>query len=127
MDTGGLIQSIPFTAWQQAVFVVLFIILVGLVGYIVFKLIDKNQTFFKSEREELQAFFTAQRAQDQAEKDAMRQSVASLTTVVDRLVEVVQDMDKRLEAHDQMERGMLQTWAGAQPVRARKPRVKEAA
>ena len=114
MTPADIAQSIPKTAWEQAVFVVLFVIVIALVGVFAYKLLTKTQEFFRSEREELQRFFREQREQDKQEKEELKEGMTGMTLVVKELVGVVTGMDKRLEAHDQMERGLISAWASAQ-------------
>ena len=114
MTPADIAQSIPKTAWERAVFVVLFNLFVALLGWFAYKLLTKTQEFFRTEREELQRFFREQREQDKHEKEDLKQGMGGLTMTVDKLVNVVIGMDKRLEAHDQMERGLISAWASAQ-------------
>lgn len=93
MDTGGaLIESIPFTAWEQAVFVALFIVLViGLLAWFG-KQSDKWQKFMFDIDEKWRAFSREQREENNCAMAEVKDSLIDLTTVTQGLVHEVKEM-----------------------------------
>ena len=93
MDTGAtLIQAIPFTAWEQAVFVALFIVfVVGLLAWFG-KQSDKWQKFLLEVDEKWRAFNKEQREENNCAMAEVKDSLIDLTTVTQGLVQEVREM-----------------------------------
>jgi Tfp pilus assembly protein PilO len=93
MDTGAtLIQAIPFSAWEQAVFVALFIVLViGLLAWFG-KQSDKWQKFIDLIDEKWRKFNKEQREENNCAMAELRASLIDLTTVTQGLVHQVKEM-----------------------------------
>jgi len=119
MDT-TVAQSIPFTAWEQAVFVVLFILTVlGLLGWFT-KQSDKWQNFIAQMNEQWRTFNRDQRKEN---NDCMQ----GLTDVIQQLLMQVKEMreddavfQERFHAHDVQAKEILDkvTNGNAKPVTA---------
>ena len=86
------VTQIPFTAWEQAVFVVLFILLVS--GLLVWfsKQSDKWQKFMFDIDEKWRAFNREQRDSNQESMNCVEGSLKDLTTVTQGLVNEVKEM-----------------------------------
>jgi preprotein translocase subunit SecF len=115
MEETTLIQSIPFTAWEQAVFVVLFIVFV--IGLLVWfgKQSDKWQQFIAEMDDKWRLFNKEQRDQNLCAMDEVRNSVLNLTTVTQGLVQEVKEMRddsmqfyREFAAHDNQAKVILQ-------------------
>ena len=90
-------QLIPFAAWEQAVFVALFIILVvGLLGWFT-KQSDKWQKFMLEIDEKWRAFNKEQRADNNCRMEEVNKAVGSLATVIQSLAVQVQRMGEMSE------------------------------
>ena len=93
MDTGEvLIESIPFTAWEQAVFVALFIVFV--VGLLLWfgKQSDKWQKFMFDIDEKWRAFSREQREENNCAMAEVESGLSDLTTVTQGLVHEIREM-----------------------------------
>ncbi len=86
------VTQIPFTAWEQAVFVVLFILLVS--GLLVWfsKQSDKWQKFMFDIDEKWRAFNREQRDSNQESMNCVEGSLKDLTTVTQGLVNEIREM-----------------------------------
>ena len=86
------VTQIPFTAWEQAVFVVLFILLVS--GLLVWfsKQSDKWQKFMFDIDEKWRAFNREQRDSNQESMNCVEGSLKDLTTVTQGLVNEMREM-----------------------------------
>ena len=90
MDT--VTQSIPFTAWEQAVFVALFIMFViGLLAWFT-KQSDKWQSFIANMEERWREFNREQRKDNNACMQSLESSTRGLTDVVQQLLMQVKEM-----------------------------------
>jgi len=123
MDT-TVAQSIPFTAWEQAVFVVLFILTVlGLLGWFT-KQSDKWQNFIAQMNEQWRTFNRDQRKEN---NDCMQ----GLTDVIQQLLMQVKEMreddavfQERFHAHDAQAKIILDKVTNGKPVPATRTRAK---
>ena len=90
MDT--VTQSIPFTAWEQAVFVALFIVFViGLLAWFT-KQSDKWQSFIANMEERWREFNREQRKDNNACMQSLESSTRGLIDVVQQLLMQVKEM-----------------------------------
>ena len=123
MDT-TVAQSIPFTAWEQAVFVVLFILTVlGLLGWFT-KQSNKWQNFIAQMNEQWRTFNRDQRKEN---NDCMQ----GLTDVIQQLLMQVKEMreddavfQERFHAHDAQAKIILDKVTNGKPVPATRTRAK---
>jgi len=124
------VTQIPFTAWEQAVFVVLFILLVS--GLLVWfsKQSDKWQKFMFDIDEKWRAFNREQRESNLQSMNCVEGSLKDLTTVTQGLVNEVREMRddskafyESFHAHDQQAREILNEVKNGKP--APKPRTRK--
>jgi len=123
MDT-TVAQSIPFTAWEQAVFVVLFILTVlGLLGWFT-KQSDKWQDFIAQMNEQWRNFNKDQRKEN---NDCMQ----GLTDVIQQLLMQVKEMreddavfQERFQSHDMQTKEILDKVTNGKPVTTARTRAK---
>ena len=135
MDASTAAGSIPFTAWEQAVFVALFIIfVVALLGWFS-RQSDKWQKFMMEIDEKWRAFNKEQREENNCAMAEVKDAVSNLTTVTQGLVSEVKEMREAssqfyttFESHDDQAKKILSTVeqvnAAASGRRATKPREK---
>jgi preprotein translocase subunit SecF len=123
-------ESIPFTAWEQAVFVALFIVMVCGLLYWFTKQSDKWQKFMFDIDEKWRAFNKEQRNENNCRMIEVNQSLADLTGVIQGLVQEVKEMreDSRefyrlFSAHDVQAKEILDRVKSAKP--EPKPRPKK--
>jgi len=86
------VTQIPFTAWEQAVFVVLFITMVIGLLYWFSKQSDKWQKFMFDIDEKWRAFNREQRDSNQESMNCVEGSLKDLTTVTQGLVNEMREM-----------------------------------
>ena len=86
------VTQIPFTAWEQAVFVVLFITMVIGLLYWFSKQSDKWQKFMFDIDEKWRAFNREQRDSNQESMNCVEGSLKDLTTVTQGLVNEIREM-----------------------------------
>ena len=86
------VTQIPFTAWEQAVFVVLFITMVIGLLYWFSKQSDKWQKFMFDIDEKWRAFNREQRDSNQESMNCVEGSLKDLTIVTQGLVNEVKEM-----------------------------------
>ena len=86
------VTQIPFTAWEQAVFVVLFITMVIGMLYWFSKQSDKWQKFMFDIDEKWRAFNREQRDSNQESMNCVEGSLKDLTTVTQGLVNEIREM-----------------------------------
>lgn len=125
------VTQIPFTAWEQAVFVVLFILLVS--GLLVWfsKQSDKWQKFMFDIDEKWRAFNREQRETNQQSMNCVEGALKDLTTVTQGLVNEMREMRQdskefyeRFHQHDAQAKEILhEVKTNGKP--APKPRVKK--
>lgn len=98
---------IPFTAWEQAVFVALFVVIIAILLKWFSSQQGKWNDFITKRDDQWQGFLANQRDIDQQRYEGVEQNVANLTKVTGGLVEEVQNMRADFRAHDEMEREVL--------------------
>jgi len=124
MSEGDVVKAIPFTAWEQAVFVGLFIVLIALILFWVSRENKINRQFQQSEsaaREIAQAardaewrlFLQQQRENDNQVSEAVKSSLDALTAITRQLVQEVQGQRADFQAHDQKEWAKLDEMSSA--------------
>ena len=119
MDTVS--QAIPFTAWEQAVFVGLFIVLVVmLLGWFT-KQSDKWQSFMLEIDEKWRAFNKEQREENNCAMADVNASLSNLTKTTGDLARSVEEMRTDIQAHDAQAKEILALVAKPAP----KPRAKK--
>ena len=96
MDTAELVtESIPFTAWEQAVFVALFIVFViGLLGWFS-KQSDKWQKFMFDIDEKWREFSRQQRIENNNAMENVEKSLVDLTKVTEGMLNEVKKMSEK--------------------------------
>ena len=85
-------QIVPFSAWEQSVFVVLFIVLVIGLLYWFTKQSDKWQAFMLEIDEKWRAFNREQRTDNNCHMEDVNKSISNLTKVTEGLVMEVKEM-----------------------------------
>ena len=107
-------MTIPFTAWDQAVFVCLFLILVVAVLSWMSKENNANRKFQSDQAKEWQDFMDAQNKKNEQISLAVKSSLDGVTAVVSRLADEVRTNNDEIRgqrsefsAHDEMERAKL--------------------
>ena len=125
------VTQIPFTAWEQAVFVVLFITMVIGLLYWFSKQSDKWQKFMFDIDEKWRAFNREQRETNLQSMNCVESSLKDLTTVTQGLVNEMREMRQdskefyaSFREHDQQAKEILaEVKTNGKP--APKPRVKK--
>ena len=100
-------SAIPFTAWEQAVFVALFVVIIAILLRWFSTQQGKWSEFISKRDDQWQGFLANQREIDQERYEGVEQNVANLTEVTSGLVREVQKMRADFQAHDEMERELL--------------------
>jgi ABC-type multidrug transport system fused ATPase/permease subunit len=85
-------DTIPFSAWEQAVFVALFVVLVSTLLVWFSKQSDKWQQFMFDIDEKWRAFSKEQREQNNCKMENVENALNNLTTVTQALVAEVKEM-----------------------------------
>ena len=116
-------ELIPATAWEQAVFVSLFIILVVGLLYWFTKQSDKWQSFIECSNDKWRAFSKEQREENNVAMGDVRQGLSDLTQVTGKLVTTMDEMRSDIYQHDIQQKEIL---ALVQKPAA-KPRTRKAA
>jgi len=125
------VTQIPFTAWEQAVFVVLFITMVIGLLYWFSKQSDKWQKFMFDIDEKWRAFNREQRETNLQSMNCVENALTNLTTVTQGLVNEMREMRQdskefyaSFREHDQQAKEILaEVKTNGKP--APKPRVKK--
>ena len=125
------VTQIPFTAWEQAVFVVLFITMVIGLLYWFSKQSDKWQKFMFDIDEKWRAFNREQRETNLQSMNCVENALTNLTTVTQGLVNEMREMREdskefyaSFREHDQQAKEILaEVKTNGKP--APKPRVKK--
>ena len=125
------VTQIPFTAWEQAVFVVLFITMVIGLLYWFSKQSDKWQKFMFDIDEKWRAFNREQRETNLQSMHCVENALTNLTTVTQGLVNEMREMREdskefyaSFREHDQQAKEILaEVKTNGKP--APKPRVKK--
>jgi Na+/phosphate symporter len=116
MSTPTAAPNVPFTAWEQAVFVALFAIVIWMLLRWFSGQQGKWNEFISKRDEQWQEFLANQRDIDQERYEGVEQAVSNLTKVTSGLVDEMQKMRSDFRAHDEMEREVLRK------VRAKEPK-----
>jgi uncharacterized membrane protein YhiD involved in acid resistance len=103
MDTPTAGVSLPFTAWEQAVFVALFVVLVLALLAWFSRQQGQWQNFIQERDEQWQKFLTNQRESDNAKSEAMTESLNALTAATQALIVEVQGQRSDFQTHDKKE------------------------
>ena len=130
-----VIQTIPFTAWQQAAIIGLFIVFAALVfAYLTrheekreanaqaFQKSesDKWQTYIADENEKWRAFSQKQRDDNNCAMAKVDESLTNLTNITGKLVMTVDEMRSDLKDHDRQAKEILALVQ--KPTRAPRPK-----
>jgi len=116
-------QLIPYAAWEQAVFVGLFIVLVvGLLAWFT-KQSDKWQGFMLTIDEKWRAFNKEQREENNACMSDVNKGLTDLTRVTGQLVQTMNEMRTDIYQHDLQAKEIKHLVENAKP--APKPRAKK--
>ena len=91
-NTANAAAALPFTAWEQAVFLCLFIVFVISLLAWFSKQSDKWQSFMLQIDEKWRAFNREQRDENNNSMNEVRSAVTNLTTVTQGLVNEVREM-----------------------------------
>ena len=94
------VELIPFTAWEQSVFVVLFIVLVIVLIRWFSTQQEKWQKFMTGMNASWQNFIESQRKEERETLDNLKKSVGDLSVVTSSLVQEVKEMRTDLRDHD---------------------------
>jgi phytoene dehydrogenase-like protein len=133
MTGAEVVEAIPFSAWEQAVFVALFILFSLGMLYWFSRQSDKWQKFMFDIDEKWRAFNREQRQSNLESMNCVEGSLKDLTTVTQGLVNEVREMRddskafyESFRAHDQQAKEILQeVKTNGKP--APKPRAKKPA
>ena len=132
MTGAEVVEAIPFSAWEQAVFVALFIFFAIGMLYWFSKQSNKWQKFMFDIDEKWRAFNREQRQSNLESMNCVEGSLKDLTTVTQGLVNEVREMRddskafyESFHAHDQQAREILNEVKNGKP--APKPRAKKPA
>ena len=107
MGTEVAAEVIPFTAWEQAVFVALFIVLVVGLLYWFTKQSDKWQSFMLEIDEKWRAFNREQREENNCAMADVNASLSNLTRTTGDLARSVEEMRSDIQAHDKQAKEIL--------------------
>jgi len=114
MDASTAAATLPFTAWEQAVFLCLFIVFVISLLAWFSKQSDKWQSFMLQIDEKWRAFNREQRDENNNSMNEVRSAVTNLTTVTQGLVNEVREMRQAssnfydaFESHDDQAKKIL--------------------
>lgn len=104
-------ETLPTPAWVQAVFVCLFIVLIVYVFRFLSKQTKEFQDFIatwtKQRDEQWQGWLDDQREVDRENLANMKQTLTGQTNAITELARIIQELTKKFEAHDEMERAVL--------------------
>lgn len=114
-------EAIPFEAWEQAVFVALFVVFgIGLLTWFG-KQSDKWQKFMFDIDDKWRAFDREQREANNCAMEDVRKGLADLTQVTGKLVLTVDEMRTDIGSHDAQAKEILAAVKKPTP----KPRAKK--
>ena len=117
--TGG--ELLPATAWEQVVYVSLFIVLIVVLINWFSKQSDKWQQFIEASNEKWRAFSEKQRNENNCAMGDVNESLSNLTRTTGDLARSVEEMRSDINAHDQQAKEILALVSKPQP----KPRAKK--
>lgn len=115
-------EVIPQIAWEQAVYVSLFIVLIVVLINWFSKQSDKWQQFIEASNEKWRAFSEKQRNENNCAMGDVNESLSNLTRTTGDLARSVEEMRSDINAHDQQAKEILALVSKPQP----KPRAKKA-
>lgn len=113
-------EVIPQIAWEQAVYVSLFIVLIVVLINWFSKQSDKWQQFIEASNEKWRAFSEKQRNENNCAMGDVNESLSNLTRTTGDLARSVEEMRSDINAHDQQAKEILALVSKPQP----KPRTK---
>ena len=114
-------EVIPQIAWEQAVYVSLFIVLIVVLINWFSKQSDKWQQFIEASNEKWRAFSEKQRNENNCAMGDVNESLSNLTRTTGDLARSVEEMRSDINAHDQQAKEILALVSKPQP----KPRAKK--
>jgi uncharacterized membrane protein YhiD involved in acid resistance len=114
-------EVIPQIAWEQAVYVSLFIVLIVVLINWFSKQSDKWQQFIEASNEKWRAFSEKQRSENNCAMGDVNESLSNLTRTTGDLARSVEEMRSDINAHDQQAKEILALVSKPQP----KPRAKK--
>jgi uncharacterized membrane protein YhiD involved in acid resistance len=115
-------EVIPQIAWEQAVYVSLFIVLIVVLINWFSKQSDKWQQFIEASNEKWRAFSEKQRNENNCAMGDVNESLSNLTRTTGDLARSVEEMRSDINAHDQQAKEILALVSKPAP----KPRAKKA-
>jgi preprotein translocase subunit SecF len=111
---------LPFTAYEQAIFVALFIVLVTVLIRWFSTQQEKWQKFMTGMNLSWQNFIESQRKEERETLDKLKKSVGDLTVVTSTLVQEVREIRSDLRDHDHTVETRIQSVVNASvPVKSR--------
>lgn len=114
-------EVIPQIAWEQAVYVSLFIVLIVVLINWFSKQSDKWQQFIEASNEKWRAFSEKQRNENNCAMGDVNESLSNLTRTTGDLARSVEEMRSDINAHDQQAKEILALVSKPTP----KPRAKK--
>lgn len=114
-------EVIPQIAWEQAVYVSLFIVLIVVLINWFSKQSDKWQQFIEASNEKWRAFSEKQRSENNCAMGDVNESLSNLTRTTGDLARSVEEMRSDINAHDQQAKEILALVSKPTP----KPRAKK--
>lgn len=115
-------EVIPQIAWEQAVYVSLFIVLIIVLINWFSRQSDKWQSFIEASNEKWRAFSEKQRNENNCAMGDVNESLSNLTRTTGDLARSVEEMRSDINAHDQQAKEILALVSKPTP----KPRAKKA-
>ena len=114
-------EVIPQVAWEQAVYVSLFIVLIVVLINWFSRQSDKWQSFIEASNEKWRVFSEKQRNENNCAMGDVNESLSNLTRTTGDLARSVEEMRSDINAHDQQAKEILALVSKPQP----KPRAKK--
>ena len=100
-------EVIPQIAWEQAVYVCLFIVLIVWMSTWFGKLSDKWQAFIEASNANWRRFSQEQREENNCAMGDVKKALSDLTTVTGKLVQTVDEMRTDIYDHDSQAKEIL--------------------
>lgn len=116
-------EVIPQIAWEQAVYVSLFIVLIVVLINWFSKQSDKWQQFIEASNEKWRAFSEKQRSENNCAMGNVNKGLTDLTRVTGQLVQTMNEMRTDIYQHDLQAKEIKHLVENAKP--APKPRAKK--